>query len=81
MFHFSKFYITCASLEPFFLFLINLLILLFNFNKKDYSYIKKNFYYIIIIQNSYIYIILIILIYNIIFSYKIIIFHSIYRIL
>ena len=66
MFHFYKFYVACSSLAPFFLFLINLFILLFNFTKKDITLLSKNnFYYIIIIQNSYIYIILIILIYNI----------------
>jgi hypothetical protein len=36
-----KFYITCASLEPFFLFLINLLILLFNFKNKILLFYKK----------------------------------------
>jgi len=60
MFHFYKFYVACSSLSPFFLSLINLLILLFNFTKKDIALLSKNnFYYIIIIQNSYIYIILI----------------------
>ena len=60
MFHFYKFYVACSSLAPFFLFLINLFILLFNFTKKDITLLSKNnFYYIIIIQNSYIYIILI----------------------
>ena len=65
MFHFYKFYVACSSLAPFFLFLINLFILLFNFTKKDITLLSKNnSYYIIIIQNIYIYIILIILIYD-----------------
>ena len=41
MFHFFKFYITCASFAPFFLFLINLLILLFNFKNKILLFYKK----------------------------------------
>ena len=43
---------------------ILLVLCLFNFKKNDYSYIKYNFYYIIIIQNSYIYIISIILLFS-----------------